>query len=52
MAAGVKNSLQQRGHKLYERGYNGTSQMIQADGLGGFNAAAEPRIIKRNQLGL
>ena len=43
----VKASLQARGHKFYVRSYGGTSQAIRAKGKG-FEAAAEPRIIKRN----
>lgn len=45
----VKDSLQQRGHRFYVRGFAGASQLIMQTADGQFQSAAEPRIIQRNQ---
>lgn len=45
----VKDSLQQRGHKLHARGFAGSSQLIMQTADGKFQSAAEPRIILRNK---
>ncbi len=49
LAEPTKKSLQQRGHKIYSRGYLGATQLIKKNAQGGFDAAAEPRVIARNR---
>ncbi len=44
----IKAQLESRGHTFYVRPYGGSSQAIKALADGGFEAAAEPRIVKRN----
>lgn len=44
----IKQSLQSRGHKIYARKYYGASQAIRLQADKQFQAASEPRIIKRN----
>ncbi|WP_235015302.1 gamma-glutamyltransferase [Oceanicoccus sp. KOV_DT_Chl] len=43
----VQTVLEERGHKLYFRPYNGTSMAIKST-ASGFEASAEPRIVKQN----
>jgi gamma-glutamyltranspeptidase/glutathione hydrolase len=45
----IKAELEGRGHAFYVRPYGGSSQAIRASADGGFEAAAEPRIVKRNR---
>lgn len=45
----IKTELEGRGHAFYVRPYGGSSQAIRASADGGFEAAAEPRIVKRNR---
>ncbi|MEH6912388.1 MAG: gamma-glutamyltransferase [Oceanicoccus sp.] len=44
----IKTQLESRGHTFYVRPYGGSSQAIKASANGGFEASAEPRIVKRN----
>ncbi len=46
----VKESLESRGHKMYMRPYNGTTQAIMSKNGKDFEAAAEPRIIEQNKM--
>jgi gamma-glutamyltranspeptidase/glutathione hydrolase len=48
LAEPIKESLRQRGHKLHVRPYYGASQAISLTVDQRFQAAAEPRIIRRN----
>ncbi len=52
LAEPIKQSLETRGHKLYVRGYNGSSQAIRLMPDKRFDAAAEPRIVEYNGVNL
>jgi gamma-glutamyltranspeptidase/glutathione hydrolase len=45
----LNNGLQALGHKTRSRGHYGAAQVIKLNPAGGFEAAAEPRVISRNQ---
>ncbi|ARN74613.1 gamma-glutamyltransferase [Oceanicoccus sagamiensis] len=45
----TREALEQRGHKIYLRPYNGTTQAIYSNDGKVFEAAAEPRIIQQNK---
>lgn len=45
----VQKTLQSRGQRTYPRGHFGATQAIVKNADGGFTAAAEPRVVRRNQ---
>lgn len=50
LPASVQKSLQERGHTLYFRSFNGVTQAIKSTDGKAFEAAAEPRIVEKNKM--